>query len=126
MAGEGWGRYRGAPPYYAYGKPLWTDWCNHTRNCFGEHRLRSELSFAKETATLIQRVMRGALARKRIKNYGSGPLPLKLLSSRVVIKTDMGLQQSRSILPRGGNDIIDYLERELETEMKVDGTRVVK
>ena len=122
-------RYRGKPPYHAYRKPLWTEYCKYVDKLLCNGRVGSAnkraLSFGNKKASLIQRVMRGALARKRIKKYGRAcPLPLQLLSSRVVVKTDMDLQHSRSILPpRGGNDIMDYLEKVLETKMKVDSTR---
>ena len=117
-------RYRGKPPYHAYRKPSWTEYCKYTQKLLFKGMVDSALSFGNKKASLIQRVMRGALARKRIKKYGVGPFSLQLLSSRVVVKTDMDLQHSRSILPpRGGNDIIDYLEEVRETEIKVESTR---
>ena len=100
---SGWNAYYGYPPYYAYGKPLWRQWCNRTCGIFGsgEHYVRATMELGEEKAKLIQRAMRGALVCSRIKKYGvGGHLPLHLLSARVVVRTDIDLQQCRLILPR--------------------------
>ena len=110
-----WGRYRGSPPYFAYGRPLWWAWCDYVCDIDefnGAQRVNFSSWYCEDKTTLIQRVVRGYLVRLR------RPLSLRLLSARVLVRADVGLQQSRQSL--SPNDLA-YVEKIRRSEVHTTG-----